>query len=113
MLKFYWNGIKEDDGKLQTCTYSNGKLCNFPDGTITIYKKEYSHFSEGVRQAFTVTNDSEIQSDYIVTDVIHVTPLHTLYPMVEAAWLKYQQHQENRWSKRTKAFKKSPYYVTS
>ena len=45
MLKFFYNGIKGSDGKLQKCWYSDGQLIGFPVGTLTIYAREYSHFS--------------------------------------------------------------------
>ena len=100
MLKFYWNGIRDNSGKLQTCSYSDGQLYNYPGGTITIYKREYSRLSDGVRQAFTVTNDSEIQSDYCVTDVIRVTPEHPLYVEVARALAAMKAHNTRRWDKR-------------
>ena len=101
MLKFFWNGIKDNGGKLQTCSYSDGQLCNFPSGTITIYKREYSAFSAGIRSAFSVTNDSEIQSDYMVSDIFRVTPEHPLYVDVARALQTMKAHNDKRWAKRT------------
>ncbi len=84
-LKFYYNGIREDGGKLQTCSFSNGKLLHHPEGTITIYKREYQSFSEGMRATFKVENDSDYQTDYVVQDLIRVLPDHPLYPQVKEA----------------------------
>ena len=39
-LKFFWNGIKENSGKLQRCHYSGSQLISFPAGTITIYARD-------------------------------------------------------------------------
>jgi len=101
MLKFYWNGIKEDGGPLQICSYSDCQLCHYPGGTLTIYKREYSAFSAGIRNAFCITNESEIQSDYIVTDLIRVQPAHPLYIEVARALVAQTTHNEKRWAKRS------------
>lgn len=101
MLKFYWNGIKDDGGKLQTCHYSDGQLVNHPLRTITIYKREYNGFSAGIRAAFTVQNDTEIQSDYIVQDIIRVEPSHPLFSDVSAALAAQKSHYAKQAAKRT------------
>jgi len=85
-LKFYYNGIKDNGGALQRCFYSHGT-----PGCITIYKRDYKDFSQGVREAFKVLDDTDIQSDYIVQEYIRVAPEHPLYAHVQAAWAKAQQ----------------------
>lgn len=100
MLKFYWNGIKDNGGKLQTCHYSDGQLINYPSGTLTIYKREYSGFSVGIREAFKVENDTDIMTDYIVQDVIRVKPDHPLYAEVFAAMMSAKEHYNRLASKR-------------
>lgn len=85
MLKFFYNGIKDNGGKLQTVYYSLGNLTNYPADTITIYNREYSRFSNGIHAAFTVENDSEMQTDYFEKDRIRVLSSHPLYPRVLAA----------------------------
>lgn len=99
-LKFYWNGIKESGGKLQLCSYSESELLNFPKGTITIYGRHYRSFSAGIKAAFTVTNGSEMMSDYFENDSIRVEPTHPLYAEVKAACDKKKEHDEKRWAKR-------------
>lgn len=94
MIKLYFNGIKEDGGKLQRCFYSDGQLFNFPAGTLTIYGRDYEHFSSGVRAAFAVQNDSDYQSDYVVQDHIRVTPDHPMYAEVKAALTASKHHNE-------------------
>lgn len=89
-LKFFYNGIKDNGGKLQTCFYSKGTLINYPVNTLTIYKKEYADFTAGIREAFTVQNDTEIETDYIVQDLIRVEPTHPLYAEVLEAYNKQE-----------------------
>lgn len=101
MLKFYYNGIKDNGGKLQLVSYSDGKLCNYPDGTITIYVRHYRRLSEGVRAAFTVENGTDIQSDLFEEDRIRVEPSHLLYHEVKAALDKQKAHQQRRSEKVT------------
>jgi len=91
-LKFYWNGIKENGGKLQKAYICGGKYTGFPEGTITIYAREYTRFSQGIRAIFEVENDSDIMTDYFEDDKIRVTPGHPLYAEVKAALDKREQH---------------------
>ena len=104
MLKFYWNGIKEDGGKLQKCGYSihysMSKLINFPEGTITIYARNYENFSRGIANAFNVENNSECWSDYMENDRIRVEPTHKLYTDVLRAYNQYDSHNAKIEAKR-------------
>ena len=85
-IRFFWNGIKGSDGKLQPAQITNGAYYNLPAGTITIYAKKYSGFSEEVRAAFgSIENNSDSQTDYFETDKIRVVPTHPLYAAVKAA----------------------------
>jgi len=96
MLKFFYNGIKDNGGKSQLVSYSDGKLCNHPDGTITIYARDYRRLSDGVRAAFTVENDSDLMTDYFEEDRIRVEPSHLLYHEVKEALNKQKAHQQRR-----------------
>lgn len=84
-LKFFYNGIKGSDKKLQRCFYSAGELRNFPTGTIAIYGRGYESFSAEVRAAFTVENNSDGMTDYFENDHIRVMPNHPLYAAVKTA----------------------------
>ena len=85
-LRFFWNGIKAADGKLQNASYSDSELVSYPAGTITIYAKKYwPGFSKEVREAFTVQNDSDGMTDYFETDSIRVIPSHPMYSKVSEA----------------------------
>ena len=86
-LRFFWNGIKENSGKLQRCHYSESQLLSFPAGTITIYARDYKPFSAEVRAMFAVEDASDFASDYVVKEHIRVKPEHPLYGVVHAAML--------------------------
>lgn len=95
-LKFFYNGLKASDGKLQRAHYTKGNYTNLPEGTITIYKTvahgDYS-FSNEVRKIFHVINETDIMTDYFEEDKIRVFPSHHLYNAVLEAWNK----QTARW----------------
>src|SRR5713101_7296753 len=84
-LKFFYNGIKDNGGKLQLCSYSDGELISYPKGTLTIYARKYDGFSQGVHDAFAVENGTDMQTDYYEKDRIRVLPSHPLYAQVKAA----------------------------
>lgn len=87
MLKFFWNGVKGSDGKLQRVFYSVGRLLSAPEGTISIYARDLGRFSDEVRASFEVQNNSDSMSDYFESDFIRVRPLHPLYREVAGAYL--------------------------
>lgn len=99
---FYWNGIKDAKGaKLQKCWYSEmgpgGSVTGrFPEGTITIYARDYCRFSAKVAQCFAVENDTDTQVDYFDNDRIRVIPSHPLYPQVKAAMAAGKARREKR-----------------
>lgn len=89
-LKFFWNGIKDTSAKMQRCSYTDGKLLHHPEGTITIYGTDLHGFSNAVRAAFTVENNTDLLTDYFEDDHIRVLPDHPLYSQVKAAMLARQ-----------------------
>lgn len=104
VLKFFYNGIKDNGGKLQRVFYSDSQLINHPAGTLTIYARDYTNMSAGVHAAFVVKNDSEYQSDYIVQDVIRVEPSHPLYQQVLAALIEKKAKDSIKQAKRMQKF---------
>lgn len=105
-MKFFYNGIKGSDGKLQKCSFSDGLLINFPAGTITIYADSYRGFYGDVADAFEIQNNSDSQTDYFERDRIRVTPNHPLYDQVKVAldkkkahWNAVQAKREAKWAK--------------
>lgn len=98
---FYWNGIKDAKGeKLQRCWYSASSMLDKPEGTITIYARDYARFSDLVRSCFAVQNDTDIMVDYFDNDRIRVIPAHPLYPQVRAAMDACKAHSDKRAAKR-------------
>jgi len=92
-IKFMWNGIKVD-GQLYRAWYSGSKLINYPEGTITIYAKNYKHFP--AISGLTIQNDSDIRSDYCENDRIRITPENSHYPAVLEALRKLKEHNAKR-----------------
>lgn len=99
-LKFFYNGIKDNGGKLQKAFYADGVLRSHPAGTITIYARNYRRFSDGVREAFTVENNSDSMTDYFESDTIRVRPDHPLYSEVKAALEKQAERRAAKAAKR-------------
>ena len=115
-IKFYWNGIKVDGGKLIKCAYS---LDNNKDRTpsVSIYVHDYS--GNLPRDLFEVRNDTDIYTDYFDTDSTYITPVHPLYKYVryvaEKARARYakkivermteQLKRPERWSGQHKSYK--------
>jgi hypothetical protein len=81
-VKFMWNGIKVD-GKLYRAFYSGGMIVNAPEGTISIYGRDYESFPK--IEGLNIENDSDHQSDYCCNDKIRVDPDNVHYAAVLAA----------------------------
>ena len=92
-LKFFYNGIKASDGKLQKASYSTANWINKPAEMIRIYGKHYNNFSEEIRAAFKVEDGTDFQSDYFENEHIDVLPTHPLYAQVKAALEKQLAHR--------------------
>lgn len=104
-LRFVWNGMKGPDGVLQPARFSFTRGWNNPDGTtraphITIYHRDHcGHFKGAVREAFSVRNGTDSQSDYFECDRIDVETTHTLWPAVAEATIKMLEHDVRRLEK--------------
>lgn len=97
VVKFMWNGIKVD-GKLHKCWYSISSLVGFPEGTITIYGKNYTDLP--ALEGLTVENDSDGMTDYFENDRIRVIPESKYYAEVKAAYAKMVEHNNKRFEKK-------------
>lgn len=89
MLKFFYNGIKANGGKLQKAHYSFGNYTTesgINPASVTIYARDYDGFSAEVAAAFPVENNTDTQTDYFEKDRIRVSPEHPLYAAVVAAY---------------------------
>lgn len=100
-VKFMWNGIKVD-GKLYRAHYYAGaytKESGLPDGTITVYAKDYSvDFPE--IEGLTIINESDIMTDYFEKDRIRITPDNKFYKDALEAVKKQEEHNEKRFAKK-------------
>jgi hypothetical protein len=93
-IKFFYNGIKINGGKLQACLYSKGNFTEssgIPMESITIYKQSKksdltSRFSKEVGEFFTIKNDTDLMTDCFDSDSILVCPDHPLYSEVLEAF---------------------------
>lgn len=100
-LRFLWNGIQTKSGKLEKCQYSRGALVHYANDTvISIYARDYHHFSDEVRACFVVTNESDSYSDYHADDTIRLGPAHPLYADVLQAFGKQEEHFRKMQAKR-------------
>ena len=106
-LKFFYNGIKGSDGKLQKCDYSGARINGFvvsghvgAEGTIIIYGCNYRRFSDEVREQLEVFNNSDSMTDYFENDCIRVKPDHPLYAQVAEALEKREQHWDRIYARR-------------
>ena len=78
-IRFYWNGIKVDGGRLIPCHYSI-------DGeSVTIYAKNYKKLP---REYFEVVNNSDSMTDYFEDDSTTIDENHPLYKYARYAALK-------------------------
>lgn len=88
-IKFYYNGLRCADGKLQRAHYTFTRAFvaggrQIPDH-LTIYCRDYEGFSADVHAVFTVENHTDRQTDYFDKDTINVPPSHPLFAKVVEA----------------------------
>lgn len=96
MLKFIYNGLKVND-TLYPAHYSIGPYTpesGLSNDTITIYARNYKHFPSIA--GLTITNDSDIMTDYHETDRIRVTPSNKYYKDILNAYAKQIEHNLKR-----------------
>lgn len=78
-IKFYWNGIKVDGGRLIPCYYG------LYGDEVHITAKDYKDLP---REYFAVKNNSDPYTDYFDSDSTTLTPEHPLYRFARYAALK-------------------------
>ncbi len=74
MIKVLKHGIKSN-GKYIRCWYTKGALKSHPEGTITVYAKDYDRLPVELNPE----NDSDIMVDYFEKDRARIVPSHPLY----------------------------------
>lgn len=80
-IRFFWNGIKVNGGKLIRCYY----FTDSKSDSVTISARDYDHLP---RDMFKVKNETDLYTDYFDSDSATVTPEHPLYKYARAAALK-------------------------
>ena len=80
-IRFFYNGIKVNGGKLIRCFY----FTDSKSGSVTISARDYDHLP---RDLFTVKNETDLYTDYFDSDSATLTPAHPLYKYARAAALK-------------------------
>lgn len=83
-IRFYYNGIRVNNGELIKCGYSNYN----PD-EIVIYARRCNQLP---KDYFTVENDTDIYTDYFDNDRAILTINHPLYKYAKAAFTSAQLH---------------------
>ena len=79
-IKFFYNGIKVNSGKLRKCFYSTS------ENSVTISAHDYG--TSLPRDLFPVKNDTDLYSDYFDTDRATIAEDHPLYKYARAAAVK-------------------------
>ena len=80
-IKFFYNGIKVNGGKLIRCFYFTDSKSN----SVTISARDYDDLP---RDMFKVKNETDLYTDYFDNDSATLTPAHPLYKYARAAALK-------------------------
>ena len=104
-IKFFYNGLKVGNGKLQKAHYSfqapwydNSKT--YKPAEITIYGKHYVDFSKEVAEIFEIQNNTDMMTDYFEQDRIRVSPMNIMFKQVAEAYVKQEQKRIARATKR-------------
>jgi len=92
MIKFMYNGIKQD-GKLHRVYYTLSSTPTLPEGTITIFAKDYYPPLPRV-EGLNVENNSDSMTDYFEKDTIRVSPTSKYYSQVLEAYNKNQARKD-------------------
>lgn len=91
-IRFYYNGIKVNDGKLIRCFFSR-----LNEDCITIYNKHYfPRFPQEIHEVFDVKNESDSRTDYFETDYIRVYTDNPYYPAVQKALAALDAHNQRQ-----------------
>lgn len=80
-IRFFWNGIKVNGGKLIRCFY----FTDSKSDSVTISARDYADLP---RDMFKVKNETDLYTDYFDSDSATLTPAHPLYKYARAAALK-------------------------
>ena len=90
MIKFVYNGIKDEQGRLHRAHFSKGYHKD-GDDIITIYARDYEDLPSA--EGLEVKNDSDMMTDYFEKDRIEVRPENKFYEQVLEAWKQQEIHR--------------------
>lgn len=104
MIRFFWNGIKVDGGKLILVYYShdNGIRYHAPQEPerISVSALGYGCFPDAVRKVYEVINHTDLRSDYHDHDRFRVHPGEIDWPAVAAAYARTRERKILRLQRR-------------
>jgi hypothetical protein len=103
-IRFFYNGLKVDKGRLQRGWYSlqleHDYGHTFIPTQLTIYARScYPGFSDDVKAAFVVENNSDSMTDYFESDRIRLLPSHPRFMDAAAAAAKALERDIKRCDK--------------
>lgn len=104
-IKFYYNGLKINEGELQACVYTKGNysiISGIPQESITVQKvytkiKYNGCFTKEVSEFFTVAKKTPEIAAYS-SDHFLVRPEHPLYSKVLKAFEVYQNRTAKKYA---------------
>ena len=74
-IKFYYNGIKVNNGKLEKIGWSAPQQ----DGMIYGFANSYCGLSKEIKELFTVENNTDSVTDLFEKDILKIQSNHPLY----------------------------------
>jgi hypothetical protein len=83
------------NGKRYGVRYQSGALRSYPEGTITVYAKEYGYIPRV--DGMMIENNTDSMTDYFEKDTIRITPDSIYYNDALQACTKANAKREARW----------------
>lgn len=105
-VRFFWNGLKVNGGRLVRLFYSLDNHNDRSGPCVSLSCRDYSGHLPG--ELFLVENHTDLYTDYHDTDRATVTPDHPLYPYIRAAALKAATRDEPKYLDHLRAVLETP-----
>lgn len=83
MIKFYYNGLKVNGGKLEKFMAWERQAYKTSPAGIAIHARDYTRFSPEVHKTFEVQNNTDSQTDYFEKDSFFVPVTHPRYAEIK------------------------------
>lgn len=100
-VRFFWNGLKVNGGRLVHLFYSLDNHSNYSGPCVSLSCRDYSGQLPG--ELFPVENHTDLYTDYHDKDRATIGPDHPLYPYIRAAALKAATRDEPKYLDRLRA----------